>query len=253
MTELWPPAGVSSHHLDETKSMEHLQPFLNPDASHDTAVDEEHGDIVIFTYRAERASRPTPVFFRACQGHSCFAHSIERTCMPCEFGMARCHGHLLRVTPLETMKESTSGSGAITHPNKLSGLRKAPDFGPLGLIPTRREFPAPLAKVYQAAGAAPAGGGPPTQGTWLRAVTPSFWEADATHDGNWQYVVVFNGRVVTRLRHRTCRDGILLTTGQARFSGISRIAQLTLVEQNARNAQQLIWNMIFSQEWSAFK
>eukprot|EP00959_Pyramimonas_sp_CCMP1952_P057297 1195768-Pyramimonas_sp.AAC.2 len=39
-------------------------------------------------------------------------------------------------------------------------------------------------KVYQAAGAAPAGGGPPTQGTWPRAIFLSFWGTDATHHEN---------------------------------------------------------------------
>eukprot|EP00959_Pyramimonas_sp_CCMP1952_P277293 5797123-Pyramimonas_sp.AAC.1 len=57
--------------LDGTELMEHWQSFLSPDASHDTVADEENGDIVISTDRAERASRPMPVFFGACQGHSC--------------------------------------------------------------------------------------------------------------------------------------------------------------------------------------
>eukprot|EP00959_Pyramimonas_sp_CCMP1952_P091771 1921229-Pyramimonas_sp.AAC.1 len=89
--------------------------------------------------------------------------------------MARCHGHLLHVTPLEAIKESTLGAGTIKHPNMLSGLCKAPDYGLLRLITTRREFPeeyaenvphrhsqrkdgeAPPAKVHQAEGTAPAG------------------------------------------------------------------------------------------------
>eukprot|EP00959_Pyramimonas_sp_CCMP1952_P106604 2229026-Pyramimonas_sp.AAC.1 len=33
-------------------------------------------------------------------------------------------------------------SGLIRYPGKLSGLRKAPVYGPLVLIPTRRDFPA---------------------------------------------------------------------------------------------------------------
>eukprot|EP00959_Pyramimonas_sp_CCMP1952_P230345 4815586-Pyramimonas_sp.AAC.1 len=76
--------------------MEHWQSCLNPDASHDTVFDEDNGDSAVSTDGAERACRPMPVFFRACQGHSCFAHSIERMYSPCESGMARCHGHLLR-------------------------------------------------------------------------------------------------------------------------------------------------------------
>eukprot|EP00959_Pyramimonas_sp_CCMP1952_P057296 1195768-Pyramimonas_sp.AAC.1 len=83
--------------LDETKLMENWQSFLNPDASHD----EEYGSTVISIDRAERAYRPMPVLFRACHGHYCFAHSIERMHAPCEFGMAQCHGHLLHVTSIE--------------------------------------------------------------------------------------------------------------------------------------------------------
>eukprot|EP00959_Pyramimonas_sp_CCMP1952_P473946 9502611-Pyramimonas_sp.AAC.1 len=139
--------------------MEHWQSSLNPDASHDTVVDEENGGQLF------------PLIELNGLGHSCFAQSIERMHAPCEFGLARCHGHLLRVTSLETIKESTLGSGAIKYPNKLSGLRRAPDYGLLRLMPTsqRKDGDAPLAKVYQAAGAAPAGGGPPTRGTWPRA------------------------------------------------------------------------------------
>eukprot|EP00959_Pyramimonas_sp_CCMP1952_P228681 4781136-Pyramimonas_sp.AAC.1 len=70
-----------------------------------------------------------PVFFRACQGHSYSAHSIERTYAPCEFGMARCRGHLLHATSLVTIKEPMLGEGASKYPNKFSGLCKAPDYG----------------------------------------------------------------------------------------------------------------------------
>eukprot|EP00959_Pyramimonas_sp_CCMP1952_P234430 4898486-Pyramimonas_sp.AAC.1 len=79
-----------------------------------------------------------PMFGRACQGHSCFARSIERMHALCEFGMARCRGHLLHAPSLETIEESTFGSGIIKYTNKLSGLCKAPDYGLLRLIPTRR-------------------------------------------------------------------------------------------------------------------
>eukprot|EP00959_Pyramimonas_sp_CCMP1952_P197010 4119575-Pyramimonas_sp.AAC.1 len=79
-----------------------------------------------------------PLFLRACQGHSCFAHRIERMHAPCEFGKAQCHGHLLHVTSLEAIGESTLGEGIIKFPNKLSGLCKAPGYGLLRLIPTRR-------------------------------------------------------------------------------------------------------------------
>eukprot|EP00959_Pyramimonas_sp_CCMP1952_P177945 3719368-Pyramimonas_sp.AAC.1 len=103
-----------------------------------------------------------------------------------------------------------------------------------------------------AAGAAPAGGGPPSQGTWPRAIIPSLWETDATHNENLRYVV-FNGRVVARQRHRICRDGALVTTCQAHFDDISRIVHLILGDQNGRYLQQIIWNVIFSQEWSAFE
>eukprot|EP00959_Pyramimonas_sp_CCMP1952_P391826 8211291-Pyramimonas_sp.AAC.1 len=57
--------------LDKTKLMEHWRSFLNADASRDTVVDEENGDIVISIDRAERASKSMPLFFRACQGRSC--------------------------------------------------------------------------------------------------------------------------------------------------------------------------------------
>eukprot|EP00959_Pyramimonas_sp_CCMP1952_P001565 32128-Pyramimonas_sp.AAC.2 len=106
--------------------------------------------------------------------------------------MARCREHLLHVTSLEAIREPTLGDGTSKYPIKLSGLCKAPDYGLLRLVPTRREFPveyaehvphwfsqrkdgeAPPAKVYQAGGTAPAGGGPPPQGTWPHAVTSSF-------------------------------------------------------------------------------
>eukprot|EP00959_Pyramimonas_sp_CCMP1952_P368253 7714058-Pyramimonas_sp.AAC.1 len=128
--------------LEQTTVSERWQSFLNPDASRDTVVDAENRNRVVSIDRAERARWPVPVFFRARQGHSCFAHSIERTYAPCEFGTAQCHGHLLHVTSLEAIKESTLGAGTSRHPNKLSGLCKAPGYGLLRLIPTRREFPA---------------------------------------------------------------------------------------------------------------
>eukprot|EP00959_Pyramimonas_sp_CCMP1952_P296107 6193562-Pyramimonas_sp.AAC.1 len=79
--------------------MERWQSFLNPDASRDAVVDGKM-ERVVSVDRAERARRPVPVFLRACQGLSCFAHSIESTCAPYEFGIAQCHGHLLHVTSL---------------------------------------------------------------------------------------------------------------------------------------------------------
>eukprot|EP00959_Pyramimonas_sp_CCMP1952_P170782 3568730-Pyramimonas_sp.AAC.1 len=109
---------------DETQILEHWRSFLHPDASRDSVADEERGDLVITIDRAERAAKSMPVFFRACQGHSCVAHGIERMYAPCEFGMARCRGHLLHVTPLETMQESTLGAGTIKYPNMLSGLQR---------------------------------------------------------------------------------------------------------------------------------
>eukprot|EP00959_Pyramimonas_sp_CCMP1952_P188864 3950252-Pyramimonas_sp.AAC.1 len=84
--------------LEETHIIEQWRSFLHPDASRDTVVDEEHGDLVITIDRAARAAKPMPLFFRACQGHPSFAQSIERMYDPYEFGMARCHGHLLRAT-----------------------------------------------------------------------------------------------------------------------------------------------------------
>eukprot|EP00959_Pyramimonas_sp_CCMP1952_P045580 952399-Pyramimonas_sp.AAC.1 len=104
--------------LDETDLIEHWQSFLNADASRDTVVDEENGDAVISIDRAERAYRPMPVFFRACQGHSCFAHNKESMYAPCEFGMARCHGHLLHVTSFETIEESPLGSRGYQVPER---------------------------------------------------------------------------------------------------------------------------------------
>eukprot|EP00959_Pyramimonas_sp_CCMP1952_P152927 3199261-Pyramimonas_sp.AAC.1 len=86
--------------LEQTHLIKQWRSFLNPDASHDTVVDEEHGGLVITIDRDERAAKPMPLFFRACQGHSCFAHSIERMYAPYGLGMARCHGHLMHVTPL---------------------------------------------------------------------------------------------------------------------------------------------------------
>eukprot|EP00959_Pyramimonas_sp_CCMP1952_P333354 6980253-Pyramimonas_sp.AAC.1 len=84
------------------------------------------------------------VFFRACQGHSCFAHGIERTRAPYEFGMTQCRGHSLHVTSMEANKESMIDSGVIRYPDKLSGLCRAPDYGLLRLM--RREFPAESAE-----------------------------------------------------------------------------------------------------------
>eukprot|EP00959_Pyramimonas_sp_CCMP1952_P111939 2341151-Pyramimonas_sp.AAC.1 len=69
--------------LEGTQINERCHSFLNPDASHDTVE-----ELVISTDRPERATKPMPLFFRACQGRSCFAHSIERMHAPCEFGMA---------------------------------------------------------------------------------------------------------------------------------------------------------------------
>eukprot|EP00959_Pyramimonas_sp_CCMP1952_P252641 5278309-Pyramimonas_sp.AAC.1 len=74
---------------------------------------------------------------------------------------------------------------------------------------------------------------------------PSLWEAAATHNDEWQYVMVFIGRVVARLRYRICRDGTLVTSGQARCNDISRIVQLSLIEETAQRTRQMGWAVIF--------
>eukprot|EP00959_Pyramimonas_sp_CCMP1952_P197713 4135018-Pyramimonas_sp.AAC.1 len=50
--------------------MEHWRSFLKPDASRDAVVEEENGDVVISIDRAERASRPMPVFFHSCMSRT---------------------------------------------------------------------------------------------------------------------------------------------------------------------------------------
>eukprot|EP00959_Pyramimonas_sp_CCMP1952_P021788 458751-Pyramimonas_sp.AAC.1 len=55
--------------LEQMHLIEQWRSFLHPDASHDTVVAEEHGDLVITIDRAERAAMPMPLFFRACQEH----------------------------------------------------------------------------------------------------------------------------------------------------------------------------------------
>eukprot|EP00959_Pyramimonas_sp_CCMP1952_P120581 2521224-Pyramimonas_sp.AAC.2 len=119
---------------------------------------------------------------------------------------------------MEAMNESMIDSGVIRYPDELSGFCRAPDYGLLRLIPTRRDLPnenaeriprwlrqrrggdAPSVKTYQSPGAAPSGSGPPAQGAWPHGITPSLWELATTHNANWQCLVVFKGRLVTRLR-----------------------------------------------------
>eukprot|EP00959_Pyramimonas_sp_CCMP1952_P065428 1365956-Pyramimonas_sp.AAC.1 len=46
--------------LEQTHLIEQWWSFLTPDASPDTVVDEEHGDLVITIDRDERAAKPMP-------------------------------------------------------------------------------------------------------------------------------------------------------------------------------------------------
>eukprot|EP00959_Pyramimonas_sp_CCMP1952_P449745 9417110-Pyramimonas_sp.AAC.1 len=94
--------------------MERWQSFLNPDASHDTVVDEDHGDTVIPIDRAERAYTPMPHAKHVC------ALRIRDGALSWAVAERYVPGNI---------KKSTLGSAAIKYPNKRSGLRKALDHG----------------------------------------------------------------------------------------------------------------------------
>eukprot|EP00959_Pyramimonas_sp_CCMP1952_P344231 7209710-Pyramimonas_sp.AAC.1 len=68
-----------------------------------------------------RERRPTPVFYRACQAHSCSVPNIERMYAPCEVGMANCHGPLLHATRIDAIKDSMAGEGIVRFPAKADG------------------------------------------------------------------------------------------------------------------------------------
>eukprot|EP00959_Pyramimonas_sp_CCMP1952_P363367 7609149-Pyramimonas_sp.AAC.1 len=76
---------------------------------------------------------PIPIFYRACQGHSTFAASIERMYVPYDPGQVRSRGSLLHITDLQTFLESTSGS--VRFPKSDSGLCHGADYELLRLLP----------------------------------------------------------------------------------------------------------------------
>eukprot|EP00959_Pyramimonas_sp_CCMP1952_P296604 6204719-Pyramimonas_sp.AAC.1 len=76
---------------------------------------------------------PIPILYRACQGHSTFAASIERMYVPYDPGQVRSHGSLLHITDLQTFLESTSGR--VRFPKSDSGLCQGADYELLRLLP----------------------------------------------------------------------------------------------------------------------
>eukprot|EP00959_Pyramimonas_sp_CCMP1952_P329922 6907861-Pyramimonas_sp.AAC.1 len=80
---------------------------------------------------------PIPIFYRACQGHSTFVASIERTYAPYDPGLARCHGPLLHITDMEALTASMLGD--IQYPKSTSGLCFESDYGLLRLLPAKRD------------------------------------------------------------------------------------------------------------------
>eukprot|EP00959_Pyramimonas_sp_CCMP1952_P374414 7841069-Pyramimonas_sp.AAC.1 len=64
----------------------------------------------------------------------------------------------------------------------------------------------------------------------------------------------FHGRILSRLRYRICRDGTLVTTGEARFNDISRNVQLSaILRVGISQEAQMLWTVISSQEWSIWE
>eukprot|EP00959_Pyramimonas_sp_CCMP1952_P131919 2758195-Pyramimonas_sp.AAC.1 len=73
--------------LEHASLMAHWGKFLNqvPRATQSLM---RHVNVIVSIDRGDRARGPIPVFYRACQGRSCFAHDLERTRAPRELGMA---------------------------------------------------------------------------------------------------------------------------------------------------------------------
>ena len=168
--------------------------FLDPPEMSDV------GDVASAITASERSARerlPIPIFFRACQGHLCLAHSIERMLAPYEPGLARCHGLLLHVTDHDTIKASMQGDGALRIPGQTAGLCRESDYDLLRLIPTRRdpvmedlpgpsqipawliqcrEGEAPPTRAADRPGSNPARAQPTVHGFWPERCTDQLWQ-----------------------------------------------------------------------------
>eukprot|EP00959_Pyramimonas_sp_CCMP1952_P131266 2744617-Pyramimonas_sp.AAC.1 len=81
---------------------------------------------------------PMPIFYRARQGHSTCAASIERMYVPCDPGQVSSGGSLLHVTDLQTFLESTSGHNCF--PKSDSGLCYAANSELLRLLPAHNSL-----------------------------------------------------------------------------------------------------------------
>ena len=149
--------------------------------------------------RATRARLPIPVFYRACQGHSCFVPAIERMLAPYEPGLSRCHGPLVHVTNHEALMESMMGDGYLCIPGKAAGLCHESDYDLLHLIPTkrdpameqadhvpawlsqRRDGVAPPPRSLSKPASAPTVKELPCTGLWPDRCTPLLWDMPPNH------------------------------------------------------------------------
>eukprot|EP00959_Pyramimonas_sp_CCMP1952_P123682 2585965-Pyramimonas_sp.AAC.1 len=55
------------------------------------------------------------------------------------------------------------------------------------------------------------GGEPPPAGTWPADDTVHLWEQLPNHRESWELILVFTGRVLTRVSYRICPDGALVS------------------------------------------
>eukprot|EP00959_Pyramimonas_sp_CCMP1952_P066683 1392074-Pyramimonas_sp.AAC.1 len=62
----------------ESRLATYWRDCLDPPASRDSVVDEDSGGQMVLIKEDTRARRPMSVFYRACQGHSCFVPHVER-------------------------------------------------------------------------------------------------------------------------------------------------------------------------------
>ena len=185
-----------------------------------------------------------PVFLRATQGHTTYVTQISRMFVPYDFNsMSVLHGPLLHVSDLNTLKASQAGHLEYSRGN--AGLYSTPDFGVARFIPATRDpgeesqdvphwvmddfTKSQLPPEALAASTPGQAGGmmvAPTRGSYNKADERHFWTLEDHHNNEWQYMVLFNTRVILKFDLRIAPDGTLVSQQRPKWTDIDKIISL---------------------------
>eukprot|EP00959_Pyramimonas_sp_CCMP1952_P142557 2984456-Pyramimonas_sp.AAC.1 len=90
-------------------------------------------------------------------------------------------------------------------------------------------------------------GEPPSVGTWHAGDTRHLWPRLPNHKQHeqWDIILVFTGRVLTRFSYRVCPDGALVPREVPKSTDIDKAVSLV------RQVDQMCWTVLFDRELSS--